>query len=290
MSFVITTDASSNLTGIFTKKYDIRVVPLTYIVNGLEQHCNDVTEHFNGNEYYEMIKNADVKTSTVSIGQYMDIWEPILESGQDILHLTISSGISGAYNAGRQAAQMLKEDYPDRKIVVFDTLAASLGEGIQVIYAARLKDQGKDINEIIDALVKQRDKTVQVFSVDDLNFLKKGGRISAAAAAIGSVLHIKPILKGNYMGQIVVSEKVRGRRTALEALAEDFAAHFDKNSSAPVGIAHAGCEEDANFLVSLLKKVAPAAEFVLTMYEPVTGSHVGPGAIALFYTGDARFV
>ncbi len=290
MSFVITTDASSNLTGIFTNKYNIQVVPLTYIVNGVEQQCNDVTEHFDGADFYELIKHAEVKTSTVNIGQYLDIWEPILESGQDILHLTISSGISGAYNAGRQAAAMLREDYPDRKIVVFDTLAASLGEGLQVLAAARMQEAGKSLMEVVDALVAKRDKTIQVFSVDDLNFLKKGGRISAAAAAIGSVLHIKPILKGNYMGQIVVSEKVRGRKIALEALANDFAEHFDKNSTDPIGIAHASCEEDANFLVSLLKKVAPAAEFITTMYEPVTGSHVGPGAIALFYTGDARFV
>ena len=283
MSFNISTDTTSNLASIILKKYNLTIIPLTYIVDGVEEQCTDLSS-FDGDSFYKKIRQSDVKTSAININQYINAWKPVLDRGEDILHLSISSGISSAYSAGCMAAEQLKSEYPDRKIYVFDTLAASLGEGLQVIYAAKLKESGKNIHEVLSALLIKRDKTVQIFSVDDLNFLKKGGRISAFAAKIGTVLHVKPVLTSNYCGEIVMDRKVRGRKLALEALAESFAKNFDRNSQDPVGIAYAGCEKDANFLVSLLKKIAPHAEFLLSQYEPVTGSHVGPGTVALFYT------
>lgn len=283
MSFNISTDTTSNLASIILKKYNLTIIPLTYIIDGEEKQCTDLSS-FDGNAFYKKIRQSDVKTSAINIDQYINAWRPVLERGEDILHLSISSGISSAYSAGCTAAEQLRDEFPGRKIYVFDTLAASLGEGLQVLYAAKLRESGKDLGEVISSLLKKRDKTVQIFSVDDLNFLKKGGRISSFAAKIGTVLHVKPVLTSNYCGEIVMDKKVRGRKLALRALAESFAQNFDRNTNDPVGIAYAGCEEDANFLVSLLKKIAPHAEFLLTMYEPVTGSHVGPGTVALFYT------
>ncbi len=283
MTFNISTDTTSNLASMILKKYDLTIIPLTYIVDGVEEQCTDLSS-FDGDAFYKKIKKSDVSTSAVNIQQYIDTWTPILERGEDILHLSISSGISSAYSAGCTAAEMLQAEYPGRRIYVFDTLAASLGEGLQVLYAAKLRESGKDIRDVVSALLLKRNKTIQIFSVDDLNFLKKGGRISSIAATIGTVLHVKPVLTSNYCGEIVMDRKVRGRKLALEALAESFARNFDRSVNDPVGIAYAGCESDANFLVSLLKKIAPHAEFLLTQYEPVTGSHVGPGTVALFYT------
>ncbi len=283
MTFNISTDTTSNLASFILKKYNLTIIPLTYIVDGVEEQCTDLSE-FDGEAFYNKIRQSDVKTSAVNIDQYINAWTPILERGEDILHLSISSGISSAYSAGCMAAEQLQAKFPGRKIYVFDTLAASLGEGLQVLSAAKLRESGKDIHDVLTALLEKRNKTVQIFSVDDLNFLKKGGRISAIAAKIGTVLHVKPVLTSNYCGEIVMDKKVRGRKLALQALAESFAKNFDRNVNDPVGIAYAGCESDANFLVSLLKKIAPHAEFLLTQYEPVTGSHVGPGTVALFYT------
>ncbi len=199
MTFNISTDTTSNLTSIFLKKYDLTIIPLTYIVDGVEEQCTDLSA-FDGDEFYKKIRQSEVKTSAVNISQYITAWKPILDRGEDILHLSISSGISSAYSAGCMAAEQLKDEYPDRKIYVFDTLAASLGEGLQVLYAAKLRESGKDLLETVKALLAKRDKTVQIFSVDDLNFLKKGGRISAIAAKIGTVLHVKPVLTSNYCG------------------------------------------------------------------------------------------
>jgi DegV family protein with EDD domain len=283
MTFNISTDTTSNLTSFILKRYNLTTIPLTYLVDGVEEQCTDLSS-FDGESFYKKIRQSDVKTSAVNINQYISAWEPILEKGEDILHLSISSGISSAFSAGCAAAEQLQAKYPGRKIYVFDTLAASLGEGLQVLYACKLRESGKDIREVVTALLVKRNKTVQIFSVDDLNFLKKGGRISALAAKIGTVLHVKPVLTSNYCGEIVMDKKVRGRKLALTALADSFEKNFDRNTDDPVGIAYAGCEDDANFLVSLLKKIAPKAEFLLTPYEPVTGSHVGPGTVALFYT------
>ncbi len=283
MTFNISTDTTSNLTSFILKKYNLTTIPLTYIVDGVEEQCTDLST-FDGESFYKKIRQSDVKTSAININQYINAWEPVLERGEDILHLSISSGISSAFSAGCAAAEQLQAKYPGRKIYVFDTLAASLGEGLQVLYACKLRESGKDIREVVTALLIKRNKTVQIFSVDDLNFLKKGGRISALAAKIGTVLHVKPVLTSNYCGEIVMDKKVRGRKLALTALADSFEKNFDRNSNDPVGIAYAGCKEDANFLVSLLKKIAPKADILLTPYEPVTGSHVGPGTVALFYT------
>ncbi len=283
MSFNITTDTTSNLTTLIAKKYGIMLVPLTYIINGEEKACTDLAE-FDADDYYNRLKDCDVKTSTANIHQYTEIWRGILEGGNDILHLALSSGISGAYQTACRAADILREEFPDRKITVFDTLGASLGEGLQVIRAAKLRASGKTMNEVVNELVIKREKNVQIFSVDNLEFLRRGGRISAAVAKIGTVLRLKPILKANYCGEIILDKKVRGRKSALQSLVDDFAAHFNKDSKEAVGVAYAGCKEDAGFIVELLRKIAPAAEFLVTKFEPVTGSHVGPGTIALFYT------
>ena len=200
----------------------------------------------------------------------------------------MSSGISGSCNSARIGAQMLLEQYPERQIEVVDTLGASLGEGLVALEAARLRDEGLGAKEAAAQLRDLVQRMFNVFTVDDLLHLRRGGRLSNVAAIVGMVLNIKPLLKGNEEGKIVSFAKVRGRKKSIEELA----ARYDKLVVEPekqtVGIAQAGCREDAAYLAELLNRNRPPKEILTVEYEPVTGSHVGPGALALFFVSHDK--
>ena len=203
-----------------------------------------------------------------------------------MLHVGMSSGISGAYQSAVMAARELREAYPGRRLVVFDTRAASLGEGIQVLHAATCREAGYTLDETVRELTELRPRIRQVFTVDDLMHLRRGGRVSGVAAAVGTALRIKPLLKGDEAGRIVVFAKVQGRKRSIRSLAENFAAHAELSGRWPVGIAHAGCRREALELAAMLKEHDPKARIIVVDYEPVTGSHVGPGVLAMFYVAD----
>ena len=282
MSFVITTDTSANLPTAELQWHQLRLLPFSYIVNDIEHQCLDLTA-FDGDAYYEMLRHTPASTSMISMDQYRQPWQPLLESGEDVLHVGMSSGISGAYQSAVMAARELREEYPDRRLVVFDTRAASLGEGIQVLHAATCREAGYTLDETVRELTELRGRVRQVFTVDDLMHLRRGGRVSGVAAAVGTALRIKPLLKGDEAGRIVVFAKVQGRKRSVRSLAENFAAHGELSGHWPVGIAHAGCRKEALELAAMLKEHDPKARIIVVDYEPVTGSHVGPGALAMFY-------
>lgn len=286
MSFVIATDTSANLPTPMIKNISAVVIPFNYYIDGVEYNCLD-TEAFDGEGFYDMMRNkVDVTTSLVNSERYIEYLEPHLKEGKDILYIGMSSGISGSYNASVLAAQELSERYPERKIITIDTHGASLGEGMHVLNAAKYRDSGMSIEETADRVREECVKTCQVFTVDDLMFLKKGGRISGVVAVVGTVLNIKPLLKGNEIGQIVMGAKVRGRKTSITALAEEYERRVVNPKEQTVYIAHAGCNEDAELLMKLIKSKKPPKDFLNVVYEPVTGSHVGPGTLALFFMSD----
>lgn len=281
MSFVISTDSGANIPMNIIEENHLIVIPLAFIYDGVEHTVINLDE-FDGHEYYELIKTTDVTTSTVNPQQYFDEWESFLKDGKDILHISMSSGISSTYQSSCIARDMALEDYPDRKVLTIDTYAASLGEALSVFEAIDLKNEGKNIDDIYEIILKDRHSVRQVFTVDDLMFLQKGGRLSKAAALIGSMLSIKPILQGNEIGQIVVDHKERGRKSALKALVKDYAEKvLDPNKVAT--IAHSDCIEDTNWVISEIQKIHPEQKFITEIYEPVTGCHVGPRTVALFY-------
>lgn len=286
MSFAVVTDTSSNLQNKQIKENDITVIPFSYYVNGLEKTCLD-TEAFDGDEYYgEIRRGTKVTTSQVTPQRYIDFFEPMLKEGKDILHVSMSSGISGSCSSARIAAAQMNEEYPQRKIRIIDTLGASLGEGLVALEAVRYRDAGIDIDESVRLLEDMCRRMCQIFTVDDLMHLRRGGRLSNISAIVGTVLNIKPLLKGNEEGKIVAFAKVRGRKHSVQALAEK----YDKLVRAPerqtVGIAQAGCREDAETLARLLMRNNPPKDIMIVEYEPVTGAHVGPGALALFFESD----
>ncbi len=286
MSFTILTDTSANLPSAYLKENGIGVVPFTYYIKDKPYSCLD-TEGFDAKKFYRAMRmGADIKTSQINLFSYIHFFEPYLEKGEDILMICMSSGISGAYHCAEMAKIELKAKYPDRKIKLVDTLAASLGEGIFVIRAVEMRKEGKDLSEIFKTIQKEKKRMYQVFTVDDLMYLKKTGRLKGSTAIVGNMLHVKPLLKGNENGQIVNFAKTIGRKRAIEGLAQKYNQLVKEPENQVVGIAHADCEDDAKALIELLNKKKPPKEILNVMYEPVTGSHVGPGTLALFFLGD----
>lgn len=283
----IFTDTSANLPASYIQKYALRVIPLTYLIDGVEAH-QDPTVDFDGKAYYDAMRSGtSVTTAMINIAGFLEPLREALAAGDDAIYIGMSGGISGTAQAAVIAAGELTERYPARKIVTIDTYAASLGEGLQVLEAARMIEEGKSLDEIKAHLLARRPHMCQFFTVDDLAYLKRGGRISSATALIGTVLSIKPILRGDETGHIVSCGKVRGMKRAYQELANYYDGRaLDKSEM--LGIAHADNEEGAQALIALLRDKGFTGECLNVVYEPVTGAHVGPGTVALFFYGKEK--
>ncbi len=292
ISLRIFTDSSANLPEEIIKERQIEVIPLTLAVNGVEMLCRDPQNPFDGEAFYQRMREdekLDMKTSMVNTSAFITAFEPCLKAGDDVLYVAMSSGLSGTYFAGETAAESLRELYPDRTVLAVDTRAASLGEGLMVVEAADMKDAGRSANEIAEHLVERRLQMRQHFMVDNLMFLKHGGRISGSVALLGTVINLKPILTADQEGRIVLDKKILGRKKALRTLADIFSERYlasPENHHA--GIAHGGCEADANQLAQIIRESHPEVTFTIVCYEPGTGAHVGPGTVALFFWSEQR--
>ena len=280
----IFTDTAANLPMKLLEEYGIRAVPLTYEVDGVEP---DHSIDFNGPAFYEaMRKGAEVKTSMVNPQKAAQAMEESLQAGLDVLYLGISGGISGScWGVGVQCRE-LAEKYGEDRIAVLDTRGASLGEGMVVIETAKRAGAGESLSRLVEFAKSRCGCMQQFFVVDDLKYLHKGGRISGGARFAGTLLQVKPILRGNEEGKIVVYDKVRGKKKALEALADIYDKTVD-DRSAPIGIAHADAPADALHLQSLLRARGATGEILHVCYEPVTGAHVGPGTVAMFFHSES---
>lgn len=283
----IFTDTSANLPAAYIQKYSLRVIPLTYFVDGVEAH-QDPAVDFDGKAYYDAMRSGTpVSTAMINLAAFLEPLHAALAAGDDVIYIGMSGGISGTAQAAVIAAGELTEKYPARRIVTIDTYAASLGEGLQVLEAARMIEEGKSLDEIKAYLLSRRPHMCQFFTVDDLAYLKRGGRISSATALIGTVLSIKPILRGDETGHIVSCGKVRGMKRAYQELANYYDGRaLDKSEM--LGIAHADNEEGAQALIALLRDKGFTGECLNVVYEPVTGAHVGPGTVALFFYGKEK--
>ncbi|MBR0355081.1 MAG: DegV family protein [Oscillospiraceae bacterium] len=285
MSFAVLTDTSGNLPKRLTDEHEIGVIPFAYTVNGVDHVCLDI-EAFDGASFYRDMKAGQVvTTSQISPRHYADFFEPCLQAGQDVIFVSMSSGISGSCNSANIAADMLRETYPERHVRVIDTKGAALGEGLVALRAAACRDAGMSFEETAAAMEALSTRMCNVFTVDDLMFLRRGGRLSNFSAIVGTVLNIKPLLKGDEEGKIVAFAKLRGRRRSIEALAEKFETLAVAPETQTVGVVNAACRGDAEALIALLRRKCPPKEIISVDYEPVTGCHVGPGALALFFEG-----
>ena len=281
------TDTSANLPVALTKQHHITVVPFSYTVDGKETDYPDDVD-FDGAAFYgAMRRGAVVKTSMVNPALMANYFERALSQGDDVLYVGMSGGISGTAHAASLAVEELKEEFPERKVASIDTYAASLGEGLLVVEAARMLENGASFDEIVERISQRRHVMCQYFTVDDLAYLERGGRVSKAAAIVGTVLKIKPLLRGDEEGKIVLCGKTRGRKQSLTSLA-DFYEKLVTNKTEEIGIAHADDAQSAQFLLDELRKRGFTGDCLTVCYEPVTGCHVGPGTVALFFYGVHR--
>ncbi len=286
MAYEIITDTPANIDTKLARENNIKVIPFSYFIDDKEYTCTD-TDSFDAKDYYDKIRGGmKVTTSQINPQQYIDCMKPILDEGKDILFIGLSSGVSGSYESACIASAELRSEYPDRNIQLIDSLAAGMGEGLLVLRAAKCRANGMELEETRARIIKFRKRLYQVFTVDDLMHLRRTGRLSNAGAFIGAILNIKPILKGNEKGQIIAFMKVRGRKQAIKTLADKFAELAKNPEEQTIAISHADCEADALYLKELIVKKCAPKEIMIVDYEPVTGSHVGPGALALFFEGD----
>ena len=278
------TDTSANLPLALLREYDIAVIPFSYTVNGVAEDYNEEMD-FDGKAFYDaMRRGAEVKTSMVNPATAAAFFERALAQGDDVLYVGMSGGISGTAHAAALAAEELREKYPHAKIMTIDTYAASLGEGLQVLEAAELLRAGRSFEEVGDRILARRPHMCQFFTVDDLNYLKRGGRISGAAALVGSVLGIKPILRGDETGHIVSCGKVRGNKKATPSWRTiSISARWIRPRASrhrPRGqLRGNGLSARPSARKGLYRRM-PRGH-----YEPVTGAHVGPGTVSLFFYG-----
>lgn len=289
-NFDIVVDSAANLTDELIDKYNMKVASLTVSIDGTEmesyvkgQSTNETAKNF----YAAMREDKPTKTTLVNADKIINLVEPSFKEGKDVLFVSLSSTISGTCGQAKFAADELKNAYPDRKMLIFDSYNAGLGEGLFAVYAAKLAEIGYSIDECYEWMETNKFKMNSVFTVSSLKYLKRGGRISATLAIAGTLLNIKPVLWADEKGRMVPMCNERGRKKALLKLADTFASNVVDPENQIVAIAHADCEEDAETLKQMIIERG-AKDIVVTMFEICTGSHVGPGSIALFFLGKER--
>lgn len=289
MSFKIITDSCANLTDEQIKDYGVEILSLKYYVEDREFNSYVKGEETNYAETYRLLREkASITTSLASREDCDKVILPVVESGEDVLVIAFSSGLSGTYQNIRLAAEDYKEMFPDRKIIVVDTLCASLGQGMAVHYAVKLKNEGKSIEEVAEWLENNKQSICQVFTIDDLFFLKRGGRLSGTSAVVGSLLGIKPLLHVAEDGKLYVTGKARGRKAAMEHLITAVGERGIDVENQDIFLVHGDCEEDAKFIISEVKKRYNVKNVVYNMIDPVIAAHAGPGTLAIFFIGKER--
>ena len=288
-NYVLFSESTCDLTPELVQEMDIQILPMTFTLDGQSYRNYPDNREMNPETFYDKLRNGSMSTtSQVGITDYEAAFTPFLEQGKDILYLAFSSGLSGTYQASKIAIEELQEKYPDRRMVSIDSLQASMGEGLFAYTLAMMRKNGASMDELIDFAQKNTQRFCAWFTVNDLMFLKRGGRLSGAAAVAGTLLGIKPVLHVDPEGHLVAMEKVRGRRASLDALVKHFAASADKNySEMTVFVSHGGCPEDCQYVVDKIK--AYGVKRICTGdIGPVIGAHSGPGTVALFFLGGPR--
>ena len=289
MSYTLFVDSGSNLPARKLQELSIRVVPFHYELDGKLIRCPDYPDGFDGHSYYDRLRaGAVVKTSLINSADFYNAFRPEVAAGSDVMYVGLSSGISGTVQSATLAAEQLMEEFPSRRVRVVDSMGAGLGTGLLACKAADYRDEGLDIDQAVIKLNYDRDNLCEYFTVDDLMFLKRTGRVSGVTAVIGSMLQIKPMLRGDESGKIVVCGKIRGRKRAIAELAEIYAKKAVNAAAQRVAISHGDCLEEAQKLADKIREIASPRELILSMHEPLTGAHVGPGMLALFFFGDGR--
>lgn len=290
-NFKIVTDSTADLPKDYLAEHEIDCLNLCYIMDGVT-YGGETGKEMDVKEFYDQMRAGKMPTtSQVNPDEAKTYFESVIADGyMEILYLAFSSGLSGTYNSGRIAAEEIMEEHPDVKIIVIDSLCASLGEGLFVYRAVEMKKQGKSLNETAEWLKKHVQNFVHMFTVDDLNHLHRGGRVSKTTAIIGTLVGIKPVLHVDREGHLVAVDKVRGRKKSLLKLVDYMEEKMGsyKADNDIVMISHGDALEDAQFVADEIKKRFGIEKFLINPVGPTIGAHAGPGVIALFFIGESR--
>ena len=287
--YVLLTDSSADLTDALVKELGVEVLPLSFTMRNKTYRNWPDNREIDPKDFYRQLREGEMATtSAVNVSDFTETIEPHLKEGRDVLVVAFSSGLSATCHSAQIAAQELSEQYPERKVYVVDSLCASLGQGLLVWYAARMKNEGRGIGAVRDWLEENKLHLCHWFTVDDLHFLKRGGRISSATAVLGTMLSIKPVMHVDDEGHLTKVGTARGRNASLKALVD----HMAETAIDPAGqtafISHGDCEGDATRVAEDVKRRFGVQTVVLNNVGPVIGAHSGPGTVALFFLGRHR--
>lgn len=285
-SYVIFSDISADIPAGYARENDIRFISMRYSLGDEDRVCEEIEAEEVLKRFYDGQRNGDLtRTSQISPQVYMDVFTPVLREGKDILYLALSSGLSSTYQSSCLAAGQLKEQFPGREIVCVDSLAATGGMGLLLEAAVQNRKEDMAPAENGKWLEENRLKVCHWFMVEDLMYLKRGGRVSAATAVVGSALNIRPVLKIEEDGTLKNFAKARGTRRALNSLVDYYEAASDKKPGERVYILHADSQENAEYLEEKVKQINPQCSVTKMMLSPIIGAHTGPGMCAVVHFG-----
>lgn len=284
--FIVTVNSTVDLPKEWIEERNVPVIPLKYTMDG--ETYTDM-QGLTGKEFFAKLREGKMSvTSQVNPDEAKDALEPFLKEGKDILHLAFSSGLSGTYNSMRIAAEELREEYPDAKIIVIDTLCACMGEGLLLYKVLKQKAEGKEIDEIAKWVEENKLHVCHNVTVDDLNHLHRGGRVSKATAILGTVVQIKPIIHVDNEGRLQVIAKERGRKKSLNKIVDMAVERSEGWEQDIIMVTHGDCLEEAEYVANLAKEKLGAKDVLINNIGTVIGSHTGPGVVAVFFMGNER--
>jgi DegV family protein with EDD domain len=289
MSYLIFTDVSVDIDREFAKKNDVRFVPMEYVLGDENFNCTEPESDEMMHNYYDKLRQKVVThTSQIVPYNYTSVFEPLIKEGNSIIYISLSSGLSNTYESALLAAKELQEDYPEAELEIVDSYGATGGMGILTELAVSNRDKGMTIKENAAWLREHSGNVNYWFKVEDLMYLKRGGRVSATTADVGTAFNIKPILTINAEGKLDTIDKKRGTKMAMKALIEKFENNYDASISNLVYISCADCKDEAEKLKEELLKKHPDINIKMTMLSPIIGAHTGPDMLALIYMGKSR--
>lgn len=289
MGYRIVTDSGIDLTQKMIAELELTVGALKFTIEGSTYEDRSDKSELPTQKFYGMLREGKTSVTTqINTEEFKDLFEPILQSGEDVLYIGFSGGLSGTYQSACIAADELREQYPERKLYTVDSLCASMGQGLLVYHAAQLKKNGTDIDALYAWLQDNLLKLCHWFTVDDLNHLKRGGRVSAATALVGTVLGIKPVLHVDDEGHLINVAKARGRKASLDMLVQKMAESAIEPENQTVFISHGDCYDDAKYVADQIRAKFGTKKFEINFVGPVIGGHAGPGVVALFFLGKQR--
>lgn len=287
--YKIITDSTTDLSPSMVDALDLHVIPMHFTVDGCDYLNTPDEKQLSSHDFYALLRSGKSSTTAQINGEvFKDELRPYLSQGLDVIYLGFSSGLSSTFNSARLAAVELAEEFPDRKVLMVDTLSASMGEGLLVWHAVQQKRAGLDIDALAAWVEENRLHLAHWFTVDDLNHLKRGGRVSGAAALVGTMLNIKPVLHVDDEGHLIPVSKVRGRRNSLEELVNHMKETAVEPASQTVFISHGDAPQDAEYVAKLVRERLGVTQIFMNPIGPVVGTHSGPGTVALFFLATKR--